>query len=83
MNNNVSFTLQYNDTEINISAPDGDGPVTHTVSSLSAGTKYTFTLFSVFEDVRSNGVEITAVTGKMFDSVSFRQTCFAFCSVFS
>ncbi len=64
VNNNVSFILQYNDTEINISAPDGDGPVTHTVSSLSAGTKYTFTLFSVFEDVRSSGVEITAVTGK-------------------
>ncbi|XP_044198470.1 tenascin-like [Thunnus albacares] len=62
VNNNVSFILQFNDTEINITAPDGDGAVTHTVSSLTAGTKYTFTLFSVFENIRSSGVNITAVT---------------------
>ncbi|XP_054457060.1 receptor-type tyrosine-protein phosphatase H-like [Anoplopoma fimbria] len=62
VNTNVSFILQFNGTETNISAPDGDGPVTHTVSSLTAGTKYTFTLFSVFESVRSSGVNITAVT---------------------
>ena len=65
MNNNVSFILQFNGTEINITAPDGDGAVTHTVSSLTAGTKYTFTLFSVFENVRSSGVIITAVTGEI------------------
>ncbi|KAM8746791.1 uncharacterized protein AB9X84_014964 [Acanthopagrus schlegelii] len=62
VSNNVSFILQFNGTEINITAPVGGGPVTHTVSSLTAGTKYTFTLFSVFEDVRSSGVNITAVT---------------------
>uniref|UniRef100_A0A669DHW5 Si:dkey-85k7.12 n=1 Tax=Oreochromis niloticus TaxID=8128 RepID=A0A669DHW5_ORENI len=62
VNNNVSFVLQFNDTEINISVPDEDGPVTHTVSSLTAGTKYTFTLYSVFENIRSSGVSITAVT---------------------
>nr|XP_043877818.1 L-selectin-like isoform X4 [Solea senegalensis] len=60
--NNVSFILQFNGTEINITAPDGDGPVAYTVSSLTAGTKYTFTLFSVFESVRSSGVSVTAVT---------------------
>ena len=65
MNNNVSFILQLNGTEITITAPAGDGPVTHTVSSLTAGTQYTFTLFSVFENVRSSGVNITAVTGKI------------------
>ncbi|XP_038587250.1 macrophage mannose receptor 1-like [Micropterus salmoides] len=62
VNNNISFILQFNDAEINITAPDGDGPVTHTVSSLTAATEYTFTLFSVFENVRSSGVNITAVT---------------------
>ena len=71
VNNNVSFILQFNGTEINISAPVGGGPVTHTVSSLTAGTKYTFTLFSVFENVRSSGVNITAVTGKIFDFSNF------------
>ena len=67
VNNNVSFTLQYNGTETNIDAPHGDGPVAHTVSSLTAGTQYTFTLFSVFENIRSRGVNITAVTGKIFN----------------
>ncbi|XP_027143985.1 tenascin-like [Larimichthys crocea] len=62
VNNNVSFILQFNGTEINISAPVGDGPITYTVSSLTAGTTYTFTLFSVFENVRSSGVNVTAVT---------------------
>ncbi|XP_072232023.1 receptor-type tyrosine-protein phosphatase eta-like [Leuresthes tenuis] len=66
VNNNVSFVLQFNGIETNISAPDGDGTVTHTVSSLIAKTNYTFTLFSVFENVRSSGVRITATTGKMF-----------------
>ncbi|XP_029311194.1 receptor-type tyrosine-protein phosphatase H-like [Cottoperca gobio] len=66
VNNNVSFILQFNGTEMNINASDGDGPVTHTVSSLTAGTKYTFTLFSVFENVRSSGENITAVTGSHY-----------------
>ncbi|XP_074480703.1 tenascin-like [Sebastes fasciatus] len=73
VNNNVSFILQFNGSEINITAPDGDGPVTHTVSSLTAGTKYTFTLFSVFESVRSRGVNIAAVTAPR-NAESFRST---------
>ncbi|CAK6967910.1 uncharacterized protein LOC108888791 isoform X20, partial [Scomber scombrus] len=70
-NNNTSFILQFDGTEINITAPDGDGAVTHTVSSLTAGTKYTFTLFSVFENIRSSGVNITAVTAPL-NAESFR-----------
>ncbi|XP_030578342.1 tenascin-like [Archocentrus centrarchus] len=62
VNNNISFVLQFNGTETNISAPDGNGPLTHTVSSLTAGTKYTFTLYSVFKNVRSSGVSIVAST---------------------
>ncbi|XP_014835021.1 PREDICTED: uromodulin-like, partial [Poecilia mexicana] len=58
----TSFVLQYNGTETNITAPDGAATVTHTVSSLTAGTRYTFTLFSVFESVRSSGGQLTAVT---------------------
>ncbi|XP_078792382.1 receptor-type tyrosine-protein phosphatase H-like [Oryzias latipes] len=64
VNTNVSFVLQFNGTETNISAPAGDAVIHHTVSSLTAGTKYTFTLFSVFENVRSTGVNITAATAK-------------------
>uniref|UniRef100_A0A3P9PH93 Fibronectin type-III domain-containing protein n=1 Tax=Poecilia reticulata TaxID=8081 RepID=A0A3P9PH93_POERE len=59
VNNNTSFVLQFNGTDTFIRAPDGNEPVNHTVSSLTAGTKYTFTLFSVFENVRSIGVQLT------------------------
>uniref|UniRef100_A0A087YLS9 Fibronectin type-III domain-containing protein n=1 Tax=Poecilia formosa TaxID=48698 RepID=A0A087YLS9_POEFO len=62
INNSTSFVLQFNGSETFISSPDGDGPVTHTVSSLTAGTRYTFTLFSVFENIRSSGVQFQAVT---------------------
>ena len=64
--NNVSFILVVNGTETNITAPNGAGPVTHTVSSLTAGTKYTFTVFSVFKNVTNSGINITAATGKIF-----------------
>ncbi|XP_045897565.1 macrophage mannose receptor 1-like [Micropterus dolomieu] len=99
VNNNFSFILQFNGAEININAPDGDGPraiicfsehqcktktyllappnaeifrptrqVVTSITlqwnkSLTPETRYTFTLFSVFENVRSSGVSITAVTG--------------------
>ncbi|XP_054906943.1 C-type mannose receptor 2-like [Poeciliopsis prolifica] len=66
INNSTSYVLHFNGTETNITAPDGDGPVNHTVTSLTAGTRYTFTLFSVFENVRSSGVSIAAATGKEF-----------------
>ncbi|KAM4714132.1 uncharacterized protein FYW61_019202 isoform 1-T2 [Anableps anableps] len=62
INNDVSFVLQFNGREEFISAPVGDGPVAHTVSSLTAGTKYTFTLFSVFDNIRSSGISINATS---------------------
>ncbi|XP_043953348.1 tenascin-X-like isoform X2 [Gambusia affinis] len=65
INNSTSFVLQFNGSETNINAPVGDGPVTHTVSSLTAGTKYTFSLFSVFENVRSSGIQFEAVTAPL------------------
>lgn len=44
-------------------ATDESGTVTHIVSPLTAGIKYDFTLFSVFEDVRSTvGSQFSAVT---------------------
>ncbi|XP_040929575.2 macrophage mannose receptor 1-like [Betta splendens] len=62
VNSGVSFILQFNGTVKTIAAPVGGGPVTQTVSSLTAGTEYTFTLFSVFDNVRSSGVTIIAAT---------------------
>lgn len=48
-----------------ISTPDGDGPVQATIPSLTAATNYTFTLFSVFGNVRGSGISITVATGKL------------------
>lgn len=52
------YTLEWNGTETTVRGQ------THTVSELRSGTRFTFSLFSVFEDVRSTGVSRAAVTGK-------------------
>ncbi|MEQ2234450.1 hypothetical protein ILYODFUR_031945, partial [Ilyodon furcidens] len=59
---NTSFVVQFNGTETFISASAGDGPVNHTVSSLTAGANYLFTLYSVLNNIRSSGISITAAT---------------------
>ncbi|KAL7886711.1 hypothetical protein AOLI_G00044320 [Acnodon oligacanthus] len=60
---NVGYILKYfNGTEIPLSASMGGSTVTYTVSSLSAGTKYTFTLYTVLKGVRSSGFQFTVVT---------------------
>ncbi|KAM4565075.1 C-type mannose receptor 2-like [Fundulus diaphanus] len=69
----TSITLQwnkFNGTETNIRAPDGDGPVNHTVSSLSAGTKYTFMLFSVHTvSSLSAGTKYTFMLFSVFENI--------------
>uniref|UniRef100_A0A096M0D2 Fibronectin type-III domain-containing protein n=1 Tax=Poecilia formosa TaxID=48698 RepID=A0A096M0D2_POEFO len=78
VNNVNSFILQFNGNERRIAAPAGNGPVTHTVSSLSAETKYTFRLFSEFENIRSSGVQLIAgteiVAKNVFDVKAISQT---------
>lgn len=66
LNNIISFIIQYNGREIPVGAPSGNGAVTATVSSLTAATNYTFTVFAVVGNVRNRGVQFTAATGKMF-----------------
>ncbi|XP_038164131.1 uncharacterized protein LOC119798646 [Cyprinodon tularosa] len=63
VSNVTNFILQFNGTMTRVDAPAGNGPINHTVSSLSAETTYTFTLFSVFENVQSTGVQLVAQTG--------------------
>ena len=61
----LNYTLVFNRSEINVTA-SGKDQVTYTHSGLTSGTKYDFTLFTVFEYAKSSGVNLTAVTGKMF-----------------
>ena len=71
-----TYILKSNETETPINGSDGN-KVTHTVSSLSAGTKYSFTLFTVFEEVRSTGYIFSAVTGmSLFLIAKFQGSCF-------
>uniref|UniRef100_A0A7N6A954 protein-tyrosine-phosphatase n=1 Tax=Anabas testudineus TaxID=64144 RepID=A0A7N6A954_ANATE len=64
VNNISTYILQYNKNgsskKENISASQAE--VKHEVSSLNAGTKYHFTLVTVFEGVNSTGYTFTAVT---------------------
>uniref|UniRef100_A0AAZ1X2V8 Uncharacterized protein n=2 Tax=Oreochromis aureus TaxID=47969 RepID=A0AAZ1X2V8_OREAU len=64
---NISeYILQYNNgtnMEKNISvSEEGKGAIKYEVSPLTAMTKYNFTLFTVFENVKSSGVNCVAVT---------------------
>ncbi|KAL6462991.1 hypothetical protein MHYP_G00294130 [Metynnis hypsauchen] len=45
-----------------INGSEGDSVVTHTVSGLSPGAKYSFTLYTVFEGVDSSGHNFSSVT---------------------
>lgn len=61
----LNYILKFRETEINVTALVGKDPVTYTLLNLSSGTRYVFTLFTVSENVRSSGVNLTAVTGKL------------------
>lgn len=67
-NSNTSYMLRDdNKTEISILGLHNLSVLTYTVSSLSPGTKYNFTLYTIFEGVRSRGLNFTAVTGFIID----------------
>ncbi|XP_039879482.1 receptor-type tyrosine-protein phosphatase H-like isoform X11 [Simochromis diagramma] len=53
-----NYILAFNEREINISNSEKEYPV----SDLTSGTRYNFTLFTVFGNVRSSGVNCIAVT---------------------
>ncbi|XP_076826378.1 receptor-type tyrosine-protein phosphatase H-like isoform X2 [Brachyhypopomus gauderio] len=60
---NVSYILRHgNGTETPIMDSDPGSVVTHNVSSLSPGTRYSFTLYTVSEGIRSRGLNFSSVT---------------------
>ncbi|XP_038592525.1 receptor-type tyrosine-protein phosphatase H-like isoform X3 [Micropterus salmoides] len=78
VNGILNYVLEFNGNEINVTASEGQEHVTHTIMELTSGTKYNFSLFTVFENVRSSGVDITAVTAprnsEEFKSVGQNET---------
>ena len=71
-NSDYNYILRHSHgEETTITGSDEETAITHTVSSLSAGAKYSFTLFTVFEEERSKGFQLSEVTGKFLpDSIS-------------
>ena len=57
-----SYVLNYNGTNASVSASAGDA-VIQVISNLTSMTRYSFTLFAVFDNISSSGVEHTALTG--------------------
>ncbi|XP_060718260.1 receptor-type tyrosine-protein phosphatase H [Tachysurus vachellii] len=62
-NNNIyNYTLSYNSKNISLSGSEEGSVVTYTVTDLTAGTAYIFTLYTVFDGVESRGYNITSHT---------------------
>ncbi|XP_065805398.1 receptor-type tyrosine-protein phosphatase H-like isoform X2 [Labrus bergylta] len=61
VNGILNYKLKYNEMEINVTA-EGLVSEQYTISGLTSGTKYQFSLFAVFENVQSSGVRVSAVT---------------------
>ncbi|KAI4808001.1 hypothetical protein KUCAC02_027765 [Chaenocephalus aceratus] len=64
VNATFNYTLVIKGEEMNVPA-SADTEVKHTIPDLTNGTKYNFQLFTVFEDARSTGVNLTAVTAPL------------------
>ncbi|XP_040923282.1 receptor-type tyrosine-protein phosphatase H-like isoform X3 [Toxotes jaculatrix] len=65
VDNILQYTLKWSEgvtREINVTATTGDNLMNHTISNLTSATKYNFTLFAVFENVRSSGINLVALT---------------------
>ena len=78
VNNDTSYNYTLRDSDGNntfIPGSNGGNTVTHTVPSLSPGTKYTFTLFTVFEGVQSKGFHFSEATGKFHLTVFVKIQC--------
>lgn len=66
-NNNQIYSyvlINSNGVVSEINATETETKVTHTVSDLSPGTKYSFTLYTVFDEVRSSGYNFSSATGE-------------------
>lgn len=58
-----SYVLHFDDME-NKDIPNAGETVTHQVSTLKSGKRYAFTLFTVFEGIKSSGKSDFTVTSK-------------------
>ncbi|XP_028287396.1 receptor-type tyrosine-protein phosphatase H-like isoform X2 [Parambassis ranga] len=62
VDNSSTYILKYNDITKEIDASSYEDPVVYVVSSLTAATRYSFTLITKFDNVTSSGYSFTALT---------------------
>lgn len=62
----LNYSLVFDGREISVFASADHESVTHAIQDLASGTEYNFSLFALFESIRSGGVNSTAATGKTF-----------------
>lgn len=65
----LDYRLVFNGEQINVSASVRQEQVTQTITGLTSGTKYSFSVFAVLENIQSSGVELTAATGELLSSL--------------
>ncbi|XP_076743975.1 receptor-type tyrosine-protein phosphatase eta-like [Maylandia zebra] len=77
VNNISTYILQYGNITEDINKTE-EGPIVHVVTSLTAGTNYTFTLFTTSEGLNSSGYRFSAVTAprnaEEFEAVGQNET---------
>ncbi|XP_068610969.1 receptor-type tyrosine-protein phosphatase H-like [Brachionichthys hirsutus] len=70
----LTYRLLFNEREMNVSAFAGQEDVTHTIPELAHGTNYNFSLFALFENIRSAGLNcITATVPSMVTEVQIAE----------
>ncbi|XP_026011525.1 receptor-type tyrosine-protein phosphatase eta-like [Astatotilapia calliptera] len=77
VNNISTYILQYGNIREDINKTE-EGPIVHVVTSLTAGTNYTFTLFTTSDGLNSSGYRFSAVTAprnaEEFEAVGQNET---------
>ncbi|KAF7691851.1 hypothetical protein HF521_010818 [Silurus meridionalis] len=61
-NNKYNYRISYNDKNTNLSGSGEGSFVTYTVSNLTAGMEYHFTIYTVFKEAESRGHNFTRIT---------------------
>lgn len=61
----LNYSLVFSREQINVSATVSQEQMTQAIYGLTSGTKYSFKVFSMFDNIQSSGTELTAATGEL------------------
>lgn len=67
----LDYRLVFSREKINVTASVSQKQVTRAIYGLTSGTKYSFSVFAVFENIQSSGTELTAATGELLHTLGW------------